>query len=223
MARVHLRRLMVAAAAAGIVAGAAVAPAAGTAAVAGVAPKDRVYLRNLPTHAEAASLYAGLRGGTREAFINPYISIRTEDCLAWTSGPTARHGRWAYYTGKDGTSPYVKGLPDPVVFVYKFATVRAAKGAYRVTRESIVGCYAVVSDDDTTIEAHGITVPPLGDARLGYREHETVSGKEHEDRFLTIWVREGRYLVETRIQQQDVAPAKRPAVRFTNVTLRRVP
>lgn len=192
-----------------------------SAAAADVPPEDKVYPRNLPSHAQAAKIYDGLDGGYREVRRYRFLQVRSADCLAWDEGPKARSGRWAAYYGKGGSNPYFEGLPSPGVFVYKFASLHDARYAHRAVFEATRNCFGTHSDSDITVESHEIEIPDVGHQRFAYREHVTSNGSE--DYFLYAWVLQGRYVTETMVQAEPSPPDKGQAVRLTRRTLERIP
>lgn len=188
---------------------------------AGVPAADRVYPRNLPTHAQAARIYDGLDGGYRDVHRNRYLQIRAADCVSWGQGPKARSGRWAAYYGKGGKNPYFKGLPNPSPFVYKFHTGDQTRKAFRTAYRAATDCLGMHTDGDLTIRSRAVDVPALGGRAFAVREHESENTRE--DYFLYVWVHEGRYVTTTMVQRRDAAPSKKQAIRLTRVTLDRIP
>ena len=186
-----------------------------------VPDEDRVYPRNLPTHAQVAALYDGLDDGYREVLRNRYLQIRSSDCLGWGQGPRASSGRWAAYYGEGGSNPYFEGLPNPGPFVYKFHSRERARMAFFTAYDAAVDCLGEYSDDDFTVGSVEVDVPELGAGEFGVRYHETST--DFEDFFLYVWVREGRYVTTTMVQSQEEAPAKKPAIALTRVMLDRIP
>ena len=182
---------------------------------------DQVHARNLPTHAQAARIYDGLDGGYREVRRNRYLQVRASDCVSWGQGPQASSGRWAAYYGKGGANPYFDGLPNPGPFVYKFHTRARTRSAFRTAYVAAANCIGKHSDGDLTVRSREVDVPDLGATAFAVREHETQN--KSEDYFLYIWVREGRYVTTTMVQQEPAAPPKGQAVRLTRVMLDRIP
>lgn len=203
-------------------AAALVLPLAGApAASAAVDPGDRVYARNLPSVGEAATSYPVLHGGSREVLSGPTTQKRGPDCLTWVDGPRAASGKWAYYLTAGGENPYFLGHADPVVFVWKYPTLRKARLAFAAIHGASRRCFGTASDADLTVESHAVPVPDLAARSRAWRSHETQAVSD--DHFLTQLTRKGRYLVETRVQAPGFVPPKGPLVELTRATLRRLP
>jgi hypothetical protein len=186
---------------------------AGSAAAAG-APGGEVQPGDLPSATQTASIYPFLEGGSREVNRNRQLAVRTADCLAWENGPRAASGRWAYYLLADGSMPYFAGYDDPSVFVYKFDSLAGARAAMGDEQSSIRHCEGSATDDDGyRVTSHEVDVPRLGGARIAHREvvRQPASSGSDRDYFLSVWVREGRYLVEARAQK-DAGPARKDRV-----------
>jgi hypothetical protein len=194
--------------------------AAGTAAAV-VPPEDRVLRSNLPTVAQVAASYPGLHDGHRYVQSDRTTSTRGTDCLSWVAGPQAASGKWAFYTDAADQSPYFSGQADPVVFVWKYATLAGAKSAFTAIWGANRACFGTAGDGDLTVESHRVAVPDLAARSRAWRTHETQAVSD--DHFLTQLTRKGRYLVETRVQAPGFVPAKAPLVALTRTTLRRLP
>jgi hypothetical protein len=187
-----------------------------------VPPRDQVHVADLPTVREAARAYPYLRGGSRELFGERSLGVRARDCVSYDDGPTAASGRWVDYAMADGTSPYDRGRANPVVSVFKFHTTAGARRAILTEQRAIRRCEGRhTASDGYRVTSREIAVPRLGAARIAHRE--TVEGagpgpsdKEH---FATVWVRDGRYVVEVSAQSRTGPPWKHRVVRLTRVAL----
>ena len=181
-----------------------------------------VHPADLPSVTQTASSYPFLEGGGREVNRNRQLAVRTADCLTLENGPRAASGRWAFYLLADGSVPYFAGDDDPSVFVYKFGSLAGARAALGDERSSIRHCEGSATDDDGyRVTSHEIDVPRLGAARIAHREvvRQPATSGSDRDYFLSVWVRDGRYLVETRAQK-DAGPVRKDRVlSLTRTTL----
>ena len=115
---------------------------AASAAHAGPAPAKppRVTAAHLPTWDEVAALYPGFEGGSRKTASSRSTFVLKKNCSSYADGPMADKGRYADYYGAFDNIPVHDGYEQPSVFTMSFASVAAAKRAFKAQQAWIKGC-----------------------------------------------------------------------------------
>lgn len=200
---------------AGLVLGTVVPPAA---AARTVGPSD------FPSVKKLTKAYPYYADGSRDLLRVRRISIRTEDCVAWTNGPRARSGALAVYYDRDNQSPYFAGKADARTGLFIFRSDAAAARAFDAVQDSITACEGVNRDGRLKVSSREVPIPDLGQQRIAYRERKDGFGADPQDAdfSLDIWVRDGRRLVNTTAQRDPGAPAKDPLTTFARTAVRAV-
>ena len=194
------------------------ATASTVSAAATVPPEDKVVNSDLPTVAEVAEIYPVFEGGDRSVRRNRTPDTPTKNCLYYRQPVEAAHGKWSSYTDADGGMPYFDGYEDPGAFVYKFETRRKARTAYRVVRRHHVRCEGRYEDADGSVRTRKvIDVPEIGQQHFAIRTYLRTPNALTTwsySRELSIWFRQGRYLVEARVQAESYKPHRAKAFAF---------
>jgi hypothetical protein len=188
-----------------------------------------VKAANLPTWDEVAALYPGFEGGSRETASSRETFVLEKNCGSYDDGPTADKGRFADYYGAFGNIPVHSGYEQPSVLTMSFATVDAAKRAFKAQQVWIKHC------DGKTVQAPmetnsyaKVAAPRLGDQRVAYRHTmvlEQTGGDPWYLNELVFWIRDGRFLLDVQVRR-DVAgatPAAAPLVTLAGIALDRLP
>jgi len=184
---------------------------------------------HLPTWAEVDDLYEGFEDGSRETSAYRETFILKQNCRTYDDGPTAGKGRYAEYYGAFGSIPVHAGFEQPTVFTMSFATVRAAKRAFKAQQSWIVGCDGrTVSSTMETNSYAKVALAGLGDQHAAYR-HTMVAEQTGGDPWhlneLVFWVRDGRFLlnVSARKDVEGELPAKTPLYTLSEIAAERLP
>lgn len=182
--------------------------------------------RDLPTIRQVAAIYPVLAGGSRDVYRDGSLSVIARDCLSYAAGPDTRSGAWASYDDASGESPYVYGGENVGVFVYEFGGRAGAHRALRTIRRKVVRCLGTHREPGFLRTRALVDVPRIGDDRkLAWREYQRSvggGGEVFHDRFLEIWTRTGRHLVNVRSQKELSRPSTERLVRLARVATRAV-
>ena len=176
-----------------------------------------------PGVAAVARIFPAYRGGGREFLGGRQASTTTDDCLGYElSGVQPRAGRTAHYYARGGQSPFFSGGTSVVVSVSDYRRPKRAQAALDEQRAAVEACYGRHLDPD----GYGVTytaldVPDLAQDQFAFRyiTHDVGVGR---DWFISTYAREGRFLLQARVQRDRDAPAVRPAFRLARAGVRAV-
>jgi hypothetical protein len=195
----------------------------------GPAKAPQVKAASLPTWDEVAAVYQGFEGGSRETTSYRDTFVLKKNCSSYDDGPTADKGRYADYYGAFGSIPVHDGYEQPSVFTMSFATVAAAKKAFKAQQAWIKGCDGKTAHKAMETNSYDkVASPRLGDQRIAYR-HTMVLEQTGDDPWhlneLVFWIRDGRFLldVQVRVDVAGATPAEAPLVTLAEIALDRLP
>ena len=195
---------------------AAVATAATTATTA----RPDVAASRFPTVNAVARIFPAYRGGGREFFRSTQISTTSDDCVGFVMASVQpRAGKVANYLARGGQSPFFTGGTSVVVTVHDLRRPKLAQAALDEQRADVESCYGRHEEDGYGTTYTALDVPRLAQDQFAYRfiTHDPNVGG---DWFVSAYAREGRFLVEARLQRDRNAPATRPAFQLARASVR---
>ncbi len=184
---------------------------------------------NLPTWDEVSAVYPGFEDGSRETTSSRDTFVLEKNCRAYADGPNADKGRFADYYGAFRSIPVHAGYEQPSVFTMSFATVAAAKKAFKTQQGWIKGCDGKTAHEYMETNSYDkIASPRLGDQSVAYRHtmvQQQTGGEPWHVNELVFWVRDGRFLldVQARVDVAGATPAEAPLVTLAEIALDRLP
>ncbi|CAN5632030.1 hypothetical protein BH11ACT8_BH11ACT8_23490 [soil metagenome] len=187
-----------------------------------VAGRDAVRVSDLPSVRQVAKIFPFLRGGSRSTYRAEDLSVRGRSCIYYRSVP-ATQVRWSGYATSTGDSPYFQGRQEPGFFIYRFTDVATAHAAMKVLRTYVQRCRGRHARDGSAVTLARFAPGPLGQERVGYealRDNNGAGSGDYTDRELSVFVRHGRTVLESRIQVDDGRPSRRAAHRMATLLLR---
>jgi len=204
-------------------------PATAGASPARAATAPPVKASQLPTWAEVHALYDGFDGGHRETTPYRETFVLKSDCRTYDEGPQADKGRYAEYFAAFDDIPVHHGFEQPTVFVMSFASIKAAKAAFKAQQSWITRCDGkTVHPPMETTSYDKVALGGLGGQRVAYRRSSVIEQTGGDPWYLNelvFWIRKGPYLldVQARKDVENSGPTKAPLVKLAKKTLRRLP
>lgn len=168
--------------------------------------KPTVRASQLPTVAEAATVFDYLAGGRRSVLTAEAEEPVGDGCNNWRSVLRAPVGRWEHFTMANGNGAYFVGYDDPGVFTYKYASKKKARRAMTRLASWITRCSGSHGDADFSWTVTPAAVSGVGQQVLGIRERSRSGmsgGGYHVKHELSLAVRSGRYLTVPNIQTEN--------------------
>jgi hypothetical protein len=217
----RLRRIVVAALVV-LLAGTALGPALGTgvAHATPAAARADISTSRYPSVPAVARIFPAYRGGSIDFFPGRQFST-ISDCVYSDLGSTQpRAGKTASYRAGGGRDAFFSGGTHVVVTLHDFRKPKRAQAALDEHRANVEACYGSNIDAD----GYGVTytalaAPDLAQDGFAFRSitHDAYTGR---DWFLTTFMRQGRFLVEARLQRDKDAPTTRTGFQLARAAVR---
>lgn len=175
-------------------------------------PQTTLGRSDFPTIGAVAKQYPHFRGGSVDLFRSSRqaTDLPSADCTGYdTSSVRVQRSRIADYLMRGGETAYFQGLADPTVAVYLYATPAGAAGALAELRHELGRCWGTHGDSSYAVTYQSRPMPKLGADRLAYRRTTQQAGMG-KDYAAETWVRDGRFLVNTRVQLDPAPPRLQP-------------
>ncbi|WP_134766814.1 hypothetical protein [Nocardioides sp. 1609] len=171
---------------------------------------------DVPTTGQVARIFPFLAGGSRALDVGSALDLYDDTCVGLTGGFRARSVRFAAYLDADGAVPYFEGREDPTFFVYEFGSRRRARAGFQALVDYATRCEGTATDGDTTRTLSPVSVPALGERRLGFRTASRFLDSSVA-RNLEVYVLRGRRIERSWIQRDTRVINRQHAVRMARL------
>jgi hypothetical protein len=186
--------------------------------------RPTVRASQLPTVDEVALAFRYLAEGTREVQPAPPEGDADVPCTNWRTVLRAPTGRFSSYQMPGGEWPFFKGLDDPAVFTYRYASAKKARRAMSRLRSWLFACEG---DHDGTGVRSTITpreAPRVGTQTLAMSQTTLSPNTLEPSGWSThggteVVARSGRYVTFAWVQADGREPSLRRTVALARISL----
>jgi hypothetical protein len=186
------------------------------------APATTVRYDDFPTVRAISRIFPSLAGGSRTRRGLGEPQRLAMGCLSFEDvSVRTRSSRIMLYSDARGRDIYRRGKSSPSVLVYLYRTRGEAAAALAQIRQTYVACVGTHANAGSGSAFSVVPLPALGQGRFGARRAVTdpITGS---DWFSTVWVRKGRYLVESVLHRDKGAPPRASVLKLARLSARSV-